>query len=56
MTAREWMLAGLLAVAGALVAYGIFTISTPAGFIVSGLLLAGWGWLVFGDVQPPRPR
>ena len=54
MTAREWILAGFLAVAGTLIAIGVATISTAGGYIVAGVLLAAWAWLTFGDIQPPR--
>lgn len=55
MTAREWMLAGFLAVAGALIAAGAFSYDRTAGYIVSGLLVASWAWLVFADDGRPRP-
>lgn len=50
MSLREWVLAGLLAVAGLLVVVGLFDLHDVAGFIGGGVLLAGWSWIVLaGD-------
>lgn len=47
---REQIMAGLLAVAAALVVAGVLRFSTGAALIVAGVLLALWSWLVFGEV------
>lgn len=48
---RERIMAGLLAVAAALVVVGVAGWSTQAGCVVAGLLLALWAWLVLGEVE-----
>jgi len=47
---REQILAVLLAVAAALVVWGVAGFSTPAARVSAGLLLAGFAWLILGDV------
>lgn len=49
MSLREWMLAGLLAVAAGLVVRGLFEWSDGAGWVGSGVLLAAWCWFVLAD-------
>lgn len=51
MSVREWIFAVLLAMAGVLVVTGIARWSTAAALVASGVLLAGWGWLVLGDSE-----
>jgi hypothetical protein len=46
---RAWILAALLALAGALVVVGVALLSEPVAWIVGGLLLAGWSWLVLAE-------
>lgn len=43
---RDWILAGLLAVAMGLIVAGVYQWSTGAALIVAGVLLVGWAWLV----------
>lgn len=50
MTAREWLLALLLAIAAALVTAGVADVSSEAGMVIGGILLAAWAWLVLGEV------
>lgn len=49
---RAWALAGLLAVASALVVSGVALLSYAAALIVAGVLLAGWSYLVLAEVGP----
>lgn len=49
MTLREWMLAGLLAVAAAAVVIGVSGWSSEAAWVVAGVLSAVWAWFVFAD-------
>lgn len=51
MTAREWTLAALLAVAIGLIVAGVADFSDEAAKIAAGVLLAGWAWLVLGEVE-----
>ena len=48
---REFILAALLAVASLFVVIGVAMLSTATALIVAGLLLAGWSWLTFGEVE-----
>lgn len=48
---RLILLASLLAIGGFLISVGVGMYSTPAGFIVGGVLLCGLGWLLFGEVD-----
>lgn len=43
---REAIFAAVLLVAAALVVAGVALLCVPAAFVLSGLLLAGWGWLI----------
>lgn len=43
-------MAGLLAVAAALIVAGVAEFSAGGAFIVAGVLLALWSWLIFGEV------
>lgn len=47
---RTWVLACLLAVAGALVVVGVVLLSVAAGWIAAGVLLAAWSLLVLAEV------
>lgn len=47
---RERILAFLLAVAAGLVAIGVASFSRGASLIVGGVMLAGWSWLMLGEV------
>jgi hypothetical protein len=49
VTQREWMLAGLLAVAGALVTRGLFVLAEALGWIGAGVLVAVWCWFVLAE-------
>jgi lipopolysaccharide export LptBFGC system permease protein LptF len=44
---RDWIFAGLLAVAAVLITLGFARWSDALALIVAGLLLAVWTWLVF---------
>lgn len=44
---RDWIFAALLAIAGLLIVIGCATWSIGLAFIVAGLVLAGWSYLVF---------
>lgn len=48
---REWILGGLLALAGTLIVAGAHRFSTGAALVAAGVLLAVWSWLMFGDVE-----
>lgn len=48
---EQIILAVLLAVAAVAVTIGVAVIWSPLGWIAGGLVLAGWSWLVFGDVE-----
>lgn len=48
---REWILAVLLAVAAGFVVRGVAAFSPGAAWVVLGVLLAAWSWLVFGEVD-----
>lgn len=50
MTQREALLALLFAVAAACVVVGVALVSSAAAWIVAGVLVAGWGVVVVGDV------
>jgi hypothetical protein len=47
---RELILAVMLALASGAVVIGSAMVSGAAGWIVFGLLLAVWAWLVLGEV------
>lgn len=47
---RERILAVLLAVAAGLVVAGAALVSDAAALVVAGVLLAGWAWLLLGEV------
>jgi hypothetical protein len=47
---RQWIFAAVLAVAAASVTIGAASYSDGAGWVAFGFLLAGWSWLVFGEV------
>lgn len=49
MTVREWMLAGLLAVAAAMTVRGLFEIHRSVGWIGAGVLSAAWCWFVLAE-------
>lgn len=49
MSLREWILAGLLAVAGAFIVVGLFKLADPAGWIGAGVLFGAWTWITFAD-------
>jgi hypothetical protein len=57
MAAREWIFAALLFIAGCIVVAGFATFHDGLALVVGGVLLAGWSWLVFGDldVKPDAP-
>lgn len=44
---RDWIFAALLAIAGSLIVIGFAEWSTGLAFIVAGVVLAGWCYLVF---------
>ena len=43
---REAIFAAVLLVAGALFVLGVALLFPPAAFMVGGVLLAGWAWLL----------
>lgn len=47
---REWVFAVLLALAGVAVVIGVAGIAASAAWIVGGVLLAAWSWLMLGEV------
>lgn len=54
MGVRAWIFAGVLVVAAGLVVVGVSMVHQAAGFVAAGVLLAGWAWLVLGDVGGDR--
>ena len=50
MSLREILLALVLLVAGGLVVAGAAGLSVALAKVVAGVLLAGWAWLVLGEV------
>lgn len=46
---RELVFAVVLLIAAGLVTTGAYIAATSAGFIVGGLLLAGWCWLILAE-------
>jgi hypothetical protein len=48
---QEQTLAVLLLVAAGLITAGAARFSTGAAFIIAGVLLALWSWLIFGEVD-----
>lgn len=48
---RQILFAVALAVAGILVAFGAAVAHPAAGLIVAGVMVAGWSWLVLGEVR-----
>lgn len=48
---QEVILACLLLVAAGLVVVGVACWSAPGALIAAGVLLAGWSWLTFGEVE-----
>lgn len=51
MTLREWVFAAVLAAAGVLISYGVYLMFDALGFVVGGLALGGWAWLVLSEVD-----
>lgn len=51
MSVREWLFAALTFVAGVLVVVGVFRVFDAAGFMVAGVLLAVWSWLVLSETE-----
>lgn len=49
--AEQIILAVLLAVAAAAITIGCFQLCVALGWIAGGVCLAGWSWLVLGDVE-----
>ena len=49
MSRREAFFAVALAAAGGFIIKGGFLISDPVGYILAGVLLAGYAWLVLGE-------
>jgi hypothetical protein len=47
---RERILAFLLAVSAGLITVGVACYSRGGALIVGGVLLAGWSWLLVGEV------
>lgn len=50
MSIREVMFAAVLAIAALAVVKGVSGFSSEAAWVIAGVLLAGWAWLVLGDV------
>lgn len=53
MSDREQTFAALLAVSSLLVVAGVAWLSVALGLIVSGVLLAGWSWLLLAGADEP---
>lgn len=51
---REVLFAAALLVAGAFVVVGVALYLPPVAWMVGGLLLAGWSWLILSE--PGRPE
>lgn len=51
MAARELLFAVLLLIAAGLVTVGAWRLDQSVGLIVGGILLAGWSWLLLGDID-----
>ena len=47
----EYVLAAVLFIAGGLVTTGAAMLSPSAGWIIAGLLLAGWSLVVFRGIE-----
>lgn len=47
---REPFVAGLYAVAGALITIGTASMSEPVGFIIAGVCVAAWTFIVFAEL------
>ncbi len=47
---REVLLAVLLFAAGVLIVVGVASWSTAAAFVVAGVLLAAWSFVVLGEL------
>jgi hypothetical protein len=53
---REVIFAAVLLVACGLVVAGVAVLSTSGAFIVAGVVLAGWSWLVLSEpTSRPAP-
>jgi hypothetical protein len=55
MSKREAILALLLAVAATMVVVGAAQLAEPVAWILGGLLLAVWSWLILADI-PAKPE
>lgn len=54
MSLREWILAGLLAVAAGLVVRGVASFSTGAAWLAAGVAVGVWSWLVLTETHGDR--
>lgn len=50
MSGREVLFAAVVAAGLAGVVVGVSMVAAWAGWVVAGLALVAWGWLVLGDV------
>ena len=56
MGARSLIFAFALLAAGGLIVTGCAMWSQPVAFVVAGVLLAVWAWLVLGERPEREPR
>lgn len=49
----EYVLAVILLLCAAAVVVGVAMLSPAAGWIIAGILIAGWALVVFRGTQPP---
>lgn len=49
MSRRAAVFALVLLISAALVTYGVVLVSPPWAFVVAGMELAAWAWLVLGE-------
>lgn len=56
MGVRAWIFAAVLLLAGGLIVAGAALVHPAAAFVVAGVLLAPWAWLVLGESKAADTR